>query len=97
MALPAHWRGTLPQDLCVVSLGAAIRALARPRVARLSQSRHAGTQDDSLHKSTKARSVTADDKGLHLDGPLVGDERLHIAEVPHHPKRTRQCTLSPDT
>ena len=48
----------------------------------------------SLHKSAKAGSVTADDKGLYLDGTLVGDERLHIAEVPHHMEVKRDAVAA---
>src|SRR5580692_2312132 len=50
----------------------------------------------SLHKSAKAGGVTADDKGLHLDGALVGDQRLHIAEVPHHMEVKRDAVAAQD-
>ena len=79
-------RGALPQDFCVVSFAAAIwRRSWLSRVLRACPSLDTREcKTGSLHKSAKAGGVTADDKGLHLDGALVGDERLHIAEVSHH-------------
>jgi hypothetical protein len=89
-------RGGLPQDFCAVSFVrgryCVWRRSWRSRVLRACPSLDTREcKTGSLHKSAKAGSVTADDKGLHLDGALVGDQRLHIAEVPHHMEVKTVC------